>query len=35
MPEIKYIVPVSISETDIGNYAKDGALLTKNLFTPD
>ena len=28
-------MPVSISETDIENYAKDGALLIKNLFTPD
>ena len=28
-------MPVSISETDIDNYAKDGALLKKNLFTPD
>jgi len=27
-------MPVSISETDIENYAKDGALLIKNLFTP-
>ena len=28
-------MPVSISETDIENYAKDGAVLIKNLFTPD
>ena len=28
-------MPVSISETDIENYVKDGALLIKNLFTPN
>ena len=28
-------MPVSISEAEINNYAKDGALLIKNLLTPD
>ena len=28
-------MPVSISEAEIDNYAKDGALLIKNLPTPD
>ena len=28
-------MPVSISEAEINNYAKDGALLIKNLLTQD
>ena len=28
-------MPVSISESEINNYAKDGALLIKNLLSPD
>ena len=28
-------MPVSISEAEIENYAKDGELLIKNLLTPD
>ena len=28
-------MPVPISEAEINNYAKDGALLIKNLLTPD
>ena len=28
-------MPVSISEAEINNYTKDGALLIKNLLTPD
>ena len=28
-------MPVSISEAEINNYAKDGALLIKNLLTPE
>ena len=28
-------MPLSISEAKINNYAKDGALLIKNLLTPD
>ncbi len=35
MPEIKKIMLKSISEAEIDNYAKDGALLIKNLLTPD
>ena len=28
-------MPVFISEAEINNYAKDGALLIKNLLTPE
>jgi len=35
MPEIKKIMSVSISEAEVKNYTRDGALLIKNLLTPE